>query len=65
MELGVMIKKINNIQFTERQLREAAVVLGAASWQARVEKVGLPRLREQFSTFGKLGGRPRKETKAL
>jgi len=48
-------------KFTESELSTAASLLGAASWQSRVEKLGLPQLREKLSVAGKLGGRPRKE----
>ena len=56
-----MGKKVTKQKLTETQLSEAAAVLGAASWQSRLERFGLPQLREQLSSAGKLGGRPRKQ----
>ena len=47
-------------KFTEREVRNAGAVLGALSWQSRLKRFGLPQLREQLSSVGKLGGRPRK-----
>jgi hypothetical protein len=49
------------MKVTEQRVRNAAIVLGAASWQSRLEKFGPQELREQLSRAGRLGGRPRKE----
>jgi len=56
-----MTKRPNKAKFTETQVSEAAAVLGGESWRMRVERIGLPQLREQLSNCGKLGGRPRKQ----
>jgi hypothetical protein len=54
-----MAKRGKKTKFTKAQVSDAAAVLGATSWQARVEQVGLAQLRERLSRAGKLGGRPR------
>ena len=48
-------------KFTGQQVSNAAVVLGIRSWLVRLERFGLPTLREQLSSAGKLGGRPKKQ----
>ena len=44
----------------KKRLSEAASLLGKRSYQARVRRYGLERLREIARENGKLGGRPRK-----
>jgi hypothetical protein len=47
-------------KYTPKEVREAAVVLGTSSWQARTERFTPEQLKVQLSIAGKLGGRPRK-----
>jgi hypothetical protein len=44
----------------KKQLSEAASLLGRRSYQARLLRLGIERLREIARENGKLGGRPRK-----
>jgi hypothetical protein len=43
----------------KKQLSEAASLLGARSYQARLQRLGLERIRAIARANGKLGGRPR------
>ena len=45
----------------KKQLSEAARLLGKRSYQARLQRLGIERLREIARENGKLGGRPRKQ----
>jgi hypothetical protein len=45
---------------TKKQLSEAASLLGKRSYQSRLRRFGLERVREIARENGKLGGRPRK-----
>jgi hypothetical protein len=44
----------------KKQLSEAASLLGRRSYQARLQRFGIARLREIARENGKLGGRPPK-----
>jgi hypothetical protein len=44
----------------KKQLREAASLLGKRSYQARLHRLGIERLRAIARGNGKLGGRPPK-----
>jgi hypothetical protein len=54
------MEKCPKLKFTRKEVREAAVVLGTSSWQARTERFTPEQLKVQLSIAGKLGGRPRK-----
>jgi len=45
----------------KNMLSEAASLLGKRSFRARLERMGIERLREIARKNGKLGGRPSKE----
>jgi hypothetical protein len=44
-------------------LSDAASAMGKRSYQARVKKFGIERIRQIARENGKKGGRPRKQTK--
>ena len=44
----------------KKQLTEAASLLGKRSYQARLQRLGIERIRAIARDNGKLGGRPRK-----
>jgi hypothetical protein len=44
----------------KKRLSEAASLLGKRSYQARLRRFGIERVREIARENGKLGGRPRK-----
>jgi hypothetical protein len=46
---------------TESARSEAARLLGRQSYRARLERLGIERLRQIARENGRLGGRPRKE----
>ena len=43
----------------KKAVREAASLLGKRSYEARLKRLGIDRLREIARENGKLGGRPR------
>ena len=45
----------------KKQASEAASLLGKRSYAARVERLGIERIRQIARENGKKGGRPRKE----
>jgi hypothetical protein len=45
-----------------KHLREAASLLGKRSYEARLGRLGIERLREIARKNGKLGGRPPKQS---
>jgi hypothetical protein len=55
------MEKGPKLKFTRKEVRDAAVVLGTSSWQARTERFTPAQLKVQLSIAGKLGGRPRKD----
>ena len=44
----------------KKQLSEAASLLGKRSYEARLQRLGIERVREIARENGKLGGRPHK-----
>ncbi|MGH3181677.1 MAG: hypothetical protein ACRDOE_07205 [Streptosporangiaceae bacterium] len=46
-----------------KQVREAAAWMGRKSYRVRLEKFGIARLQQIARDNGKLGGRPRKQSK--
>ncbi len=44
----------------KKRLSEAASLMGKRSYQTRVQRFGIERVREIARENGKLGGRPRK-----
>jgi hypothetical protein len=49
---------------TKAQLRDFTSWLGRRSYQARVKRLGINRIREIARENGKHGGRPQKEKKS-
>jgi hypothetical protein len=45
----------------KKQISEAASLMGKRSYRARVERLGIERIREIARENGKRGGRPRKK----
>ena len=45
----------------KKQLSEAASLMGKRSYEARLKRFGIERLRETARKNGKLGGRPPKQ----
>jgi hypothetical protein len=48
----------------EKQASEAARLLGRRSYEARLKRLGIERIREIARENGKEGGRPRKEKRS-
>ncbi len=48
---------------SNRSVAKAASLMGKRSYLARVQRLGIERIREIARKNGKLGGRPRKEGK--
>jgi hypothetical protein len=55
-----LVKTTRKVKFSPKEVRQAAVVLGTSSWQARSARFTPEQLSVQLSAAGKLGGRPRK-----
>jgi hypothetical protein len=49
---------------TKTQIRDFTSWLGRRSYQARVKRIGISRIREIARENGKHGGRPKKEKKS-